>query len=104
MEILNGMKYVLRFWRDTIMFFGIAVSAGLAYARFATGRDMSVALCVGRVLVSAAMIVLLSQSNKRRELDYYANLGVGPRAMLWGVAVADYAVFLVMLAVAARIE
>lgn len=102
MEILNGMKYVLRFWRDTIMFFGIAVSAGLAYARFVAGRDITTVLCIGRVLVSAAMIVLLSQSNKRRELDYYANLGVGPRAMLWGVAAADYAVFLVMLAVAAR--
>jgi len=97
------MRYVLRFWRDTVMLFGIAVSAGMAYARFKAGGDIVMVLCIDRILISAAMIFMLLQSDRRRELDYYSNLGVGWRGMICGIAFADYAVFLAMLAVAARI-
>lgn len=100
---ISALICVWRFWRDTILTAGLVVSAGLAYARFEGGAEFTFVLCVGRLLITAVLVYLLSQSRRSRELDYYAALGVGAGRMMWGVAVADYALFLALLVAAAQL-
>lgn len=103
--MMKRIGYILRFWRDTASVFGTAVSAGLVYAYSRVAESggtgsMLPALLAGRIIVSALIVYMLSQSRRMRELDYYNNLGVGPCFMLWGVAAVDCAVFIAMLAAA----
>ncbi len=102
MKTMRKLKYILRFWRDTTLVFGTVVSAALVFAYFMAassgeaGSMLSV-IFIGRGIVSALIVYMLSQSRRICELDYYNNLGVGAGVMLRGIAVADYALFAVMI-------
>lgn len=100
---MNKLPLILRFYRSTMFFTGLAVSLALAWVAKRHGASIVPALMVGKALIYPLYLYVWIVPRFAGEFYYYRNLGVRRRTLLGVSCAVDFLLCCLLLVCSAAL-